>query len=150
MRLTVLGSTELVEEGVVRAAGAPKQRILLTALAMNADRVVSTDALTERVWPEGALASAHGSLQVYVSNLRRVLEREKDRGRPRRLVSAGDGYGLMTQGLELDVREQHVQAGRDLSARGVTRSWRRSLTPPTTPLCRCRGGLRSSSGCTGR
>jgi DNA-binding SARP family transcriptional activator len=120
MRLRVLGSTELVEEGVVRAAGAPKQRILLTALAMNADRVVSTDALTERVWPEGAPASAHGSLQVYVSNLRRVLERDEDRGRPKRLVSAGDGYGLMTQGLELDVREleQHVQAGRDFSARG--------------------------------
>ena len=120
MRLTVLGPTELVEDGAVRPAGAPKQRILLTALAMNADRVVSTDALTERVWPEGAPASAHGSLQVYVSNLRRVLEREKDRGRPRRLVSAGDGYGLMTQGLELDVREleQHVQAGRDLSVRG--------------------------------
>jgi DNA-binding SARP family transcriptional activator len=119
MRLTVLGPTELVEDGAVRTAGPPKQRILLTALAMNADRVVSTDALTERVWPEGAPASAHGSLQVYVSNLRRVLEREEDRGRPRRLVSAGDGYGLMTEGLELDVREleQHVQAGRDLSAR---------------------------------
>jgi DNA-binding SARP family transcriptional activator len=131
MRLTVLGPTELVEDGAVRPAGAPKQRILLTALAMNADRVVSTDALTERVWPEGAPASAHGSLQVYVSNLRRVLEREEDRGRPRRLVSAGDGYGLMTQGLELDVREleQHVQAGRDLSARGhaarAGRVWRR-------------------------
>ncbi|HEY6740863.1 MAG TPA: BTAD domain-containing putative transcriptional regulator [Lapillicoccus sp.] len=120
MRLTVLGPTELVEDGAVRAAGPPKQRVLLTALAMNADRVVSIDALTERVWPEGPPASAHGSLQVYVSNLRRVLEREEDRGRPRRLVSAGDGYGLMTQGLELDVREleQHVQAGRDLSARG--------------------------------
>ena len=120
MRLTVLGPTELVEDGAARASGPPKQRVLLTALAMNADRVVSTDALTERVWPEGPPASAHGSLQVYVSNLRRVLEREEDRGRPRRLVSAGDGYGLMTQGLELDVREleQHVQSGRDLSARG--------------------------------
>ena len=96
MRLTVLGPTELVQDGAVRAAGAPKQRILLTALAMNADRVVSTDALTEWVWPEGGPASAHGSVQVYVSNLRRVLEREEDRGRPRRLVSAGDGYGLMT------------------------------------------------------
>jgi DNA-binding SARP family transcriptional activator len=121
MRLTVLGPTELVaDDGVVLPTGAPKQRILLTALAMNADRVISTDALTERVWPEGAPASAHGSLQVYVSNLRRVLEREADRGRPRRLVSAADGYGLMTQGLDLDVRdlERLVQAGRDLAARG--------------------------------
>ena len=100
--------------------GAPKQRILLTALAMNADRVISTDALTERVWPEGAPASAHGSLQVYVSNLRRILEREGDRGRPRRLVSAADGYGLMTQDLDLDIRdlERLVQRGRDLAARG--------------------------------
>ena len=101
MRLTVLGPTELVDDdGAVLSTGAPKQRILLTALAMNADRVVSTDALTERVWPQRVPASALGSLQVYVSNLRRVLERAEDRGRPRRLVSAADGYGLMTQGLD--------------------------------------------------
>jgi DNA-binding SARP family transcriptional activator len=121
MRLTVLGPTELVDDdGAVLSTGAPKQRILLTALAMNADRVVSTDALTERVWPQQVPASALGSLQVYVSNLRRVLERGEDRGRPRRLVSAADGYGLMTQGLELDVREleRHVQAARELAARG--------------------------------
>ena len=121
MRLTVLGPTELsAADGAVLPTGAPKQRILLTALAMNADRVISTDALTERVWPEGAPASAHGSLQVYVSNLRRILEREGDRGRPRRLVSAADGYGLMTQDLDLDIRdlERLVQRGRDLAARG--------------------------------
>ena len=120
MRLCVLGPTALVEDGAVVPAGAPKQRILLTALAMNADRVVSTDALTERVWSGGAPASAHRSLQVYVSNLRRILERPEDRGRPQRLVSAGDGYGLMTQGLALDVREleRHVQTARDLAARG--------------------------------
>ena len=71
MRLTVLGPTELVDDdGAALPAGAPKQRILLTALAMNADRVVSTDALTEQVWPHDAPASALGSLQVYVSNLR--------------------------------------------------------------------------------
>src|SRR3954453_21757619 len=123
MRLSLLGPTELVDDdGSVRSAGAPKQRVLLTALAMSADRVVSVDALTERVWPEGAPASAHGSLQVYVSNLRRLLEREEDRGRPRRLVSAVNGYGLMTEGVELDVREleRHLQAGRDLAARGLT------------------------------
>src|SRR5690348_16552706 len=118
MRLCVLGPTELVELGAVVPSDAPKQRILLTALAMNADRVVSTDALTERVWPGGAPASALGSLQVYVSNLRRILERPEDRGRPQRLVSAGDGYGLMTQGVELDVREleRHVQSARDLAS----------------------------------
>ena len=35
-------------------------------------------------------------------------------------MSAANGYGLMTQGLELDIREleRHVQAGRDLAARG--------------------------------
>ena len=121
MRLTVLGPTELfADDGAVLPTGAPKQRILLTALAMNADRVISRDALTERVWPEGAPASAHGSLQVYVSNLRRILEREGDRGRPRRLVSAADGYGLMTLDLDLDIRdlERLVQFGRDLAARG--------------------------------
>ncbi len=121
MRLTVLGPTELVDDdGALLSTGAPKQRILLTVLAMNADRVVSTDALTERVWPQQVPASALGSLQVYVSNLRRVLERVEDRGRPRRLVSAANGYGLMTQGLELDVREleRYVQAGREQAARG--------------------------------
>lgn len=111
----MLGPTELLNNGEAVPTGHPKQRVLLTALAMHADRVVSVDALTEFVWPEGPPRSAPGSLQVYVSNLRRVLERDGGRGRPRRLVRAAQGYGLMTGGLELDVREleRHVQAGRD-------------------------------------
>ncbi|MEU7915244.1 BTAD domain-containing putative transcriptional regulator [Microbispora bryophytorum] len=106
MRLNVLGPMELVVAGQAVPAGPPKQRALLALLVMNADRVLPADVLTDRLWGGSPPASAQGSLQVYVSNLRRRLEPGRKAGAPATvLVSAADGYGLMTGGIGLDTRE---------------------------------------------
>ncbi|MEU6410923.1 BTAD domain-containing putative transcriptional regulator [Microbispora sp. NPDC046933] len=106
MRLNVLGPMELVVAGQAMPAGPPKQRALLALLAMNADRVLPADVLADRLWGGSPPASAQGSLQVYVSNLRRRLEPGRKAGAPATvLVSAADGYGLMTGGLDLDTRD---------------------------------------------
>ncbi|WP_405395341.1 BTAD domain-containing putative transcriptional regulator [Microbispora hainanensis] len=106
MRLNVLGPMELVVAGQAVPAGPPKQRALLALLVMNADRVLPVDVLADRLWDGGPPASAQGSLQVYVSNLRRRLEPGRKAGAPATvLVSAADGYGLMTAGIDLDTRD---------------------------------------------
>ncbi|MEV4460477.1 BTAD domain-containing putative transcriptional regulator [Microbispora sp. NPDC049633] len=106
MRLNVLGPMELVVAGQAVPAGPPKQRALLALLTMHADRVLPVDLLADRLWSGNPPASAQGSLQVYVSNLRRRLEPDRRPGAtPTVLVSAADGYGLMTGGLGLDTRD---------------------------------------------
>ncbi|WP_169982426.1 BTAD domain-containing putative transcriptional regulator [Microbispora sp. H10836] len=106
MRLNVLGPMELVVAGQAVPAGPPKQRALLALLAMHADRVLPVDLLADRLWSGNPPASAQGSLQVYVSNLRRRLEPDRRPGATAAvLVSAADGYGLMTGGLDLDTRD---------------------------------------------
>ncbi|MBP2707801.1 AAA family ATPase [Microbispora sp. RL4-1S] len=104
MRLNVLGPMELVVAGQAVPAGPPKQRALLALLAMHADRVLPTDLLADRLWSGNP--PTRGSLHVYVSNLRRLLEPDRRPGAtPTVLVSAADGYGLMTGGLRLDTRD---------------------------------------------
>ncbi|MFB4283877.1 winged helix-turn-helix domain-containing protein [Nonomuraea sp. MTCD27] len=71
MRLNLLGPLELVMNGQAASVGPPKQRGLL---AINADRVVPVDLLSERLWAGKPPVSGQASLQVYVSNLRRCLE----------------------------------------------------------------------------
>ncbi|GAB3884954.1 hypothetical protein GCM10027612_19490 [Microbispora bryophytorum subsp. camponoti] len=88
MRLNVLGPMELVVAGQAVPAGPPKQRALLALLVMNADRVLPADVLTDRLWGGSPPASAQGSLQVYVSNLRRRLEPGRKAGAPPRSWSA--------------------------------------------------------------
>ncbi|GGS83612.1 BTAD domain-containing putative transcriptional regulator [Nonomuraea spiralis] len=106
MRLNVLGPMELVVAGRVVPVGTPKQRALLALLVMHADRVLPVDLLADRLWSGSPPASAQGSLQAYVSNLRRRLEPGRRPGAtPTVLVSAADGYGLMTGGLDLDTRD---------------------------------------------
>src|SRR5262249_12277925 len=97
---------ELIVAGQAVPTGPPKQRALLALLAMPAGRVLPADLLTDRLWSSNPPASAQGSLQVYVSNLRRRLEPDRRPGAtPTVLVSAADGYGLMTAGLGLDTRD---------------------------------------------
>ena len=60
--------------------GPPKQRALLALLTMHADRVLPADLLADRLWSGNPPASAHGSLQVHVSNLRRRLEPDRRPG----------------------------------------------------------------------
>jgi DNA-binding SARP family transcriptional activator len=112
---------ELVVARQAVPAGPPKQRALLALLAMHADRVLPADLLADRLWSGNPPASAQGSLQVYVSNLRRRLEPDRRPGAtPTVLVSAADGYGLMTGRLGLDTRdfETLVSAGSGHLAEG--------------------------------
>ncbi|WP_203994900.1 AfsR/SARP family transcriptional regulator [Virgisporangium aurantiacum] len=69
----VLGAVEMYVDGRGVPLGHARQRQVLAALLVEANRPVPADTLRERVWGDGAPQGAQGSLHTYVSRLRRTL-----------------------------------------------------------------------------
>ena len=111
MRVNVLGPLQVVSSDGEVAAGPPKQRALLCLLVMHADHILSPGSIIDHLWGEHPPASAGANLQVYVSQLRRLLEPNRGRDEPPLiLVTEGGGYGLRPSAakpgaLELDVHQ---------------------------------------------
>ncbi|PWN03286.1 hypothetical protein DJ010_09225 [Nocardioides silvaticus] len=91
---------------------AAKHRALLAALALHAGRPSSADVLVDAIWGPDAPPSALGTLQTYVSVVRRALEPDLPARSPSSyLVSSDLGY-LLHAGLDAEdfagtVREVH-------------------------------------------
>ena len=75
-----------------RSARATKQRAVLAMLALNANRALSVDRLVEGLWGEHPPASAAKMVQLYVSQLRKLLGDGRDR-HARPCVRAAGGAG---------------------------------------------------------
>ena len=98
MDLRLLGPVEVRVDGRTVALGAPKQRAVLAMLALQVGRTVSADHLVEGLWGEQPPPSAPKMVQLYVSQLRRLLD-----GNGARIVTHGRGYELQLPGDEVDV-----------------------------------------------
>lgn len=73
-RFRILGPLEVVgPDGGAIALGGPRQRAVLAHLLIREGQVVPADVLVDEVWGEAPPATARGTLQTYVSHLRRVL-----------------------------------------------------------------------------
>jgi DNA-binding SARP family transcriptional activator len=91
----VLGPVEVRLAGANVDLGTPKQRALLGALALSVGRPVAVDTIVDLLWGDDAPPGVAGTLQSYVSGLRRVLEPERERRRPAEvLVTVAPGYAL--------------------------------------------------------
>lgn len=102
MEFRVLGPLEVVDAGRSLPLGGTKQRSVLAMLLLEAGRVVSVDRLVEGVWGDGAHDRAVATLQVYVSNLRKLVEPDRG-GVPQVLVSQRPGYRLQVDRDQLDL-----------------------------------------------
>lgn len=103
MEVSVLGPVEVSREGVPVDLGTPKQRALVTALALSRGWPVSVDAIVDLLWDD-APPGVTATLQAYVSQLRRVLEPERERRAPATvLVTVAPGYALRVPDTSLDV-----------------------------------------------
>lgn len=103
MEFRVLGPFEVSQRGKALALGAAQQRALLAILLTQANRVVSTDRLSELLWGDDAPATAEHMLAVYISNLRRILE------------PGAASYGILIRrspGYLLEVGPEHLDAFR--------------------------------------
>jgi DNA-binding SARP family transcriptional activator len=96
MEFRVLGPLEVIDGGVPLELGGAKQRALLAALLLERNRPVSSDRLVDALWEEEPTETARKALQVYVSQLRKVLGRECVETRP-------PGYLLRVEAEELDL-----------------------------------------------
>ena len=67
----------MVSESGRLKLGGDKPRTLLALLLLEANRAVSVDRLIDDLWEGAPPASAGKALQIYVSQLRAVLGRER-------------------------------------------------------------------------
>ncbi|GAA3215838.1 BTAD domain-containing putative transcriptional regulator [Actinocorallia longicatena] len=104
----------------------PKQRAVLTLLALEPGQVVPVDRLVDELWADEAPASATGTLQAYVSQLRRLLEPGRaPRTPPSVLVTRDPGYLLAVAPERVDlVRFASLaeQGAHELAAGGLERA----------------------------
>ena len=103
MQFRILGTLEVADGGVVVAnLGSPKQRALLALLVLHAGEVVSVDRMIDALWPEHAPRTAAHSVQIYVSELRKVLRR----------LAGRDLIATRPSGYELGIDQATVDAHR--------------------------------------
>ncbi|SFW91955.1 AfsR/SARP family transcriptional regulator [Amycolatopsis australiensis] len=101
LTIRVLGPLEVAAAGRVIPLGGPKPRLLLAALALQPNVVVSADVLVEVLWPDSAPRSAAANIRTYVHSLRRRFA-EADPGLGERISSRASGYLLTAAPEELD------------------------------------------------
>ncbi|MGH9157256.1 MAG: AfsR/SARP family transcriptional regulator, partial [Acidimicrobiales bacterium] len=103
LQFGILGPLEVRSGEALVDVGRPKQRAVLAALLIEANRVVAVDSLVERLWGDDAPARAVDSLQVYISGLRRALEPGRAAGTASTvLVTRAPGYVLCVEAGALD------------------------------------------------
>jgi DNA-binding SARP family transcriptional activator len=113
MRFRILGPLEIRGSGGEQIrVGAPKQRVLLAVLLLNANQPVSPGRLEAALWPGLPPDSVNAILRTYVSGLRGALHLS-ERERLPRLTKEPAGYQLALLPDDLD-----LAMFDDLSARG--------------------------------
>ena len=98
MEFKILGPLEVTSDGRPLALAGLQQRALLVALLLEANRVVPAERLINVVWESSPPPTANKALQVHVSNLRKILGRD-------RLETKAPGYQLHVAPDELDLAQ---------------------------------------------
>jgi DNA-binding SARP family transcriptional activator len=103
MEIRILGPLELSTADAAIEVPGGKEGLLLAALAVHANHVVSIDRLFEVLWRGEPPETAGNTLQTYVSHLRRVLEPGRAPREPSRLlVTRAPGYVLLVDQEGID------------------------------------------------
>lgn len=99
MELRLLGPLELVVGRQMLKIGGPRQRVVLSMLAINANRVTSVDELVEALWDIDPPSTARAQIQTCVSSLRKLVT---DAGSPGGIRTRAPGYLLEIAPSDLD------------------------------------------------
>ena len=140
MEFHILGPLEVLDGGRPVPLRRGRLRVVLAALLLQRNQVVSVDRLVDDLWGDRPPANAANALQVYVSRLRRALAPNG-----RELIrTQGAGYLLLVDdgAVDLDRFERLADAGRQALLRGnadrASTSLREALAlwrgPPLTDL----------------
>jgi DNA-binding SARP family transcriptional activator/pimeloyl-ACP methyl ester carboxylesterase len=96
MEFRILGPLEVRDGDAALALGGGKQRALLARLLLAAGRTIAVERLVDDLWGESAPGSAVKMVQIYVSQLRRLLPEGM-------LVTRRPGYVLEVEPERIDV-----------------------------------------------
>jgi len=107
----LLGPVEVLVDGRPVNLGGRKQRSVLATLALRVNEVVSSERLMNAVWGDEGADRATNTLQVYIYNLRRLLEPGAGKGV---ITSRPPGYVLNADVADVDAArfERLVGAAR--------------------------------------
>jgi DNA-binding SARP family transcriptional activator len=99
MRYEILGPVRLVGDGLATIS-ARKIEILLATLLVRHDEVVSVNQLIDEIWAANSPRRATAALYVYISHLRKLLNKP---GRSEKvIVTKSPGYSLRLGGDQID------------------------------------------------
>jgi WD40 repeat protein/DNA-binding SARP family transcriptional activator len=129
MDIRLLGPIEASLDGRPVALGTPQQRAVLAMLSLEVNQTVSADRLCEGLWGERAPVSAPKMVQLYVSQLRKLL-----RGSVAEILTRGRGYELRLAGERVDAvrferlldAAEHADGVPNGEARAALALWRGS------------------------
>lgn len=110
IRFGVLGPLEAVVDGTPLPLGGRKQRAVAAILLLNANRLVPPHQIIAGVWGPAASPNAANTVQVYVSNLRRVFAPAREAAGRRLLRTVDGGYRIELGAGELDLLDFHAAA----------------------------------------
>src|SRR3954452_17283022 len=103
MEFKVLGPLEADDGTAVLELGPPRQRALLARLLLDPGRAVPLERLLDDLWGDDPPESAVKMVQIYISQLRKVLPAGM-------LRTQGRGYLLALGDAQLDlVRFEHLR-----------------------------------------
>lgn len=99
MWFSVLGPLQIWHRGTLLPITAAKQRIVLAALLLRANHVVSFDELVDAVWDGPGSGGERATVRNYIKRLRQALGPEAGR----RIVTREPGYLIEATPTEIDV-----------------------------------------------
>jgi DNA-binding SARP family transcriptional activator/tetratricopeptide (TPR) repeat protein len=117
MELLLLGPVEARMDGGVLPLGPRKQKLVLAALALQLNRVVSVGRLVELAWPGEPPRTAEHAVRVFVSHLRAVLGPQAGM----QLTTEGNGYVLRAERSHVDVHRFRTLVEQASAADGDSR-----------------------------
>src|SRR5689334_11629730 len=126
----MLGPIEVVLEGPPRSVKGKKPRTLLALLLLHRNEPVPTELLIEDLWGDEAPATASNTLQVYVSQLRKIVGD--------RVAREGSAYRLRVAPGELDA-DRFEQLAEEGNAALRRRSFREAADLLAEALALWRG-----------
>ena len=112
MEFRLLGPLEVRRDDGPLPVRGPKQRALLVLLLLHANETLSRERLIDQLWGERPPATAPKALQVYVSQLRKLLEPDRP------LETTATGYMLRLEPGQLDLHRFETLLAEGRSALG--------------------------------
>lgn len=108
MEIQLLGAVQVSSDGRRSQAGPPQLRLVLAALAVDADRPVLMETLVDRIWGDRPPRHPRAAIHANVTLIRRLLRQAHAReGRapvtPMTLAHGGGGYVLHAERARVDL-----------------------------------------------